>query len=546
MLIKNFEDRSWKTSLLLITPFIGYILLVLPFINQLPMHEEIVHVRDTSSWKAALEYWYHPPLYVLIVKTFRSILGDAYQVTYLVGILSAFVNIYFIKAILEIIFINLDSKERLRFIMIGMWAFVLMPIAIHGSILLEMEPTVLTPLCLLAIWYYIKNENNRDAISFRVIMGILFGLTMWAKIFATPLLLIGTIFLYEWSSGAKFLKAIKYLVINLISALAFFVPTYLTYSYLFAHGRNTFYFIVTEKISADAPLFASGKLFIPIVSKLIAFTFWFSPFFIALIIYLIYGMVQKWKQFRKEQLILIAVASILLFYLIMHPYLFMEQKYFYPIFPLIAILVSSLLAVNKVRFPPLKYFFLIPINAMFIFFVFGDPLYKNFSFFRDQLINKLIAYDIFYIAVSVVFFVLFYFILKRVLMDKRNAICSSLILLSISSSLSLIASQAIGQYQTKYQYGETGAKETIAYIKHEIKSDNKIILPFDIGYYVGIKFYRESSNLSDFGNSQLDWDWIVERRVSISRLSSEKLKLLNSDYVLAKEIGSYQFFKRKR
>ena len=80
----NSKTLNWKKIALYATPFIGYLLLVSFFINQIPMHEEIVHIRDTSSWEAVFTNWYHPPLYIIIGRLAKSLLGDTYQVLYLI------------------------------------------------------------------------------------------------------------------------------------------------------------------------------------------------------------------------------------------------------------------------------------------------------------------------------------------------------------------------------------------------------------------------------------------------------------------------------
>src|SRR6266581_4403025 len=349
--MSTIESNEYNISLkiLFITPFIGYLLLVYPLLNQLPMHEEVVHVIDTDSWKVAIEYWWHPPLYVLLVRLFRSIFGDSYKVIYSVGIIAALFNIYFVKIIIETLLQAFDTSKRTKYMLIGMWSFVLMPITVSGSILLEMEPAVLTPLCLLAIWYYLKNENKTDSLKFKCVVGLLFGLTMWAKIFA-----------------------------------------------------------------------------------------------------------------------------ILLFYLLMSPYLFLKSNNFYPIFPLIAILFSSILAREELTFPIVKYAYIIPVVAIGQFLLIGDPLFKNLFLFRNNLIHKLIVYNINYLIFNIILFLVVLFVLKNVIPTHHKLVCISLILLSISSSLSLFANQAIGQYQTKYQYGETGASETIEYIKRSISSQNNV------------------------------------------------------------------------
>src|SRR4030067_948120 len=275
---------------LFIASFAGYLLLVLPFTSEMPMHEEVIHVRDTASWATALAYFCHPPLYALAARLARSVFGEGYRSMYLIGVFSALVNIYLVGGILAALSASLPERLRKITVLAGVWTVVLMPVFVHGSLLLEMEPTVLTPLCLFAIWYYVKSEGDRNTFGFYVATGLLFGLSMWAKYFITPVLLIAALFLYEASSGRGFAISVRNSAVVLASALALFVPSYLLYSHFFIKGMNSFAFLIYNKPSEGVPILLSSRILFSVGTKLAAFTFWFSPFFIALSLYLAYGV----------------------------------------------------------------------------------------------------------------------------------------------------------------------------------------------------------------------------------------------------------------
>ncbi|MDO8426385.1 MAG: glycosyltransferase family 39 protein, partial [Deltaproteobacteria bacterium] len=309
-------------------PYGAYLLLALLFINQPPMHEEVMHVRDTGSWASALSYSCHPPMYVILGRLARSIFGEGYMALYIIGISAGVINLFLTGRILQVLLKDMPRERRRVFSIAGMWIAVLMPVFVHGSLLLEMEPSVLTPLVLLAVFYYIKNEGQGSK-RFYLFTGVLFALAMWAKYFFTPFLLIFAIFAYELSSGKKFTDSFKSFLIILGSALALFVPTYLIYSSVFIEGANSFAFLALDKTREGAPLLLSGKAFFPAATKLMALTFWLSPFFIIAFILLCFRMALNWHGFRKERSFLIAIAAIFIFYLLMHPYPFGESKYFY-------------------------------------------------------------------------------------------------------------------------------------------------------------------------------------------------------------------------
>lgn len=527
-----------------LTAFAGYLLLVLPFINELPMHEEVIHLRDTSSWARSLAYFCHPPLYALTGRLSRTMFGEGFKSMYLVGIIAALVNIFLSAMILAAVSRDLPERLRDRAVSAGMWAVVLMPVFVHGSLLLEMEPTVLTPLCLLSIWYYIKQGDAPLPAWCYVKTGILFGLAMWAKYFITPFLLIGAVFLYEWTSGMGLLRAVKNSFTIFAAALALFVPTYLLYSHFFIKGMNSFTFLFFNKPEEGVPILLSTQILFSMSTKLAAFMFWFSPFFIALFLYLSWGVVSRWRQNGKDRFFLLSIGLIFFFYLFMHPYPFGESKYFYPMFPLIAVVTTRLFIARGIKLPPLRYTALIPAGAVLIYFVLGDPLYRTLELYRNRMMQEIVYYLVLYAAVNALLLFVFTAALYRVCGRMRDALCSSLVILAIGASLSMFAHQAVGGYQTKIQYGEKGSRETVAFVKAGIPRSSSVILPGDIYFYTGTDFAKHGATLAEFSNDANGWDWIVERRVNIFRLPPKDLERLSFDYALVKEIGSYDIYRK--
>lgn len=528
-------SRLAKTA----APYAAYAALASLFVNQPPMHEEVMHLRDTGSWASALAYSCHPPLYVLLGRVARSVFGEGYGALYMLGIFAGLINLYLIGRIIKTVLEDLGDKKE-SFSIAGVWIAALMPIFVQGSLLLEIEPVVLTPLSLLALFYYIKNESRGRA-GFYFMNGLFFALAMWAKYFFTPFLLIFSIFIFEATGGKRLRDAFRSSIITLGSALAIFVPTYLLYSRAFITGANSFAFLAFDKTKEGAPLFASFKIFFPMATKLMALTFWLSPFFIAIVVWSMLKPFQERRAFRKERLFAISIACIFIFYLTMHPYPFGEAKYFYPIFPLLAILASSLLARSGLELPPLRYAILIIPAAAVIFFTLGDPLYRAIDLYRGLSIGGLYLYILRYAFINLALFVAVYAIFSG---RGFSAFGSSLVYLALCSSLSLFASQAIGRYQTRSQYGEDGALETVDFIKSGIPVSSRVIMPGDIGFYAGVEFLKEKT-ISEGASTMPEWDWIVERKANILRLKPEAASEMYANYRLLRRIGSYEVYRRR-
>jgi len=511
-----------------------YLALASPFLLQLPMHEEVIHIRDTASWGRALAYYCHPPLYALLGKAARTLLGDSFLSLYFLGVASAVFSLFFLWRIMKALDMCGVAPFALAFIAI-------MPPFVHGSLLLEMEPVVLTPLLLVALLYYIRAPTNNKDAAFYLKAGFLVGLAMWAKYFFTPFLLVFSIFAYEASTGVNIKRALRNSALTLLSALVTFVPFYLAYAYFFIDGPNSFEFIALNKTREGAPLFASGVAFFSPLTKIMAMTFWLSPFFVALFVIAAISSVTGWRRGGVENLILILITSIFFFYLLLHPYPFGELKYFYPIYPLSALFVFIFLKreLIEMRFTPAL--LVVAVSAVLFYMIADDPLYETLLRYRARDYTGLASYLLVYTAINAAVFAM-----ARLFCGCRAGMTarSTLVALSIASFLSLFASQATGQYQTRVQYGETGAKETIGFVRAAIPSWNAVVIPGDIMYYTGMEFSKTGS-LTALSSDLNNWDWIIERRVNFARLAPDQVRKIDLAFEPVMELGSYQIYRKR-
>ncbi|MBI4948570.1 MAG: glycosyltransferase family 39 protein [Deltaproteobacteria bacterium] len=523
------EGRPFSTSAAI------YLVLAAPFLFQLPMHEEVIHIRDTASWGRALAYYCHPPLYALMGKAARTLLGDSFHSLYFLGAASAVLSLFLLWRIMKAIDIGGVAPFALAFIAI-------MPPFVHGSLLLEMEPVVLTPLILIALLYYIKGRPiGESSTAFYLKAGFLVGLAMWAKYFFTPFLLVFSTLVYEATTGVGIRRAIRNSALILSSALVTFVPFYLAYAYFFIDGPNSFEFIAFNKTQEGAPLFASGVAFFSPLTKIMAMTFWLSPFFIALFLTAAVSVVKEWRRGGVENLLLILITSIFFFYLFLHPYPFGELKYFYPLYPLSALFVFTSLRreLIEMRFAPAL--LVVAVFAGIFYVIAGDPMYETLLRYRVRDYTGLASYLLVYTAMNAAVFAM-----ARLFCRWRagTTVRSTLVALSIASFISLFASQATGQYQTRVQYGETGAKETIGFVRAAIPSWSAVVIPGDIMYYTGMEFSKAGS-LTALSGDLNNWDWIIERRVNFARLAPDQMRKIDLAFEPVMELGSYQIYRKR-
>jgi hypothetical protein len=536
-----FINKTNFQKIIDLFPYLLYLILVIPLYRQLPMHEEVVHLITSDSWSVALEYWWHPPTYVLILKLFRGVLIENYIGTYIVGGVAAFLNIYLIGKILNQLLGNKYSDFNF-YSLLGKILFATMPVVISGSILLEMEPVLVTPVVLFVIYYYLSLQGKSDSLKSILYLALLIGVSYWTKIFATPLLLMFSIFIHDYITSKYWRRNI--ILIGFVS-ISFFLLTYEAYSYFFLNFKNTLSFIVTEKVQADLPLYLSGRILLPMLSKIGSWFFWFSPFFLILIFYCLRTINKNNYKLYSNELYLIGFAlSILSFYLLGSPYLFFEFKYFYPAFPLIIIVVISIIAKQNAFYFD-RMFALLFIVSLIVFLIFvKDPLYVNITMLRQSQYGNLFLYNFKYLCVCLLLFYLCRIGFASVLKNQDKALIATLICLTFSANLNMLLSQFIGGYQTKYQYGEIGAPEVIKFIKENINTSDTYVMSYDVSYYAGVNYKPIANNLIEYDKKNIsnELDWIVVRKVELLSFFSERTK----DYDLVFSQGSYLVFRSKR
>lgn len=536
------REGSARAEPLLLIPAAVYLALAWLFAWQLPMHEEIIHLRDTSAWKSALEYPWHPPTYVLLGRLVRFIAGDlgagpgGYRVLYALGMAAAVANVYLTARVLKAISPRDTAREST---LAGSALLAAMPVFVHGSLLLEMEPVVLTPLILLAVLYYLQGEAGERGARFYAMVGIFFGLAMWAKYFATPLLIMAALFAYELSCRRA--DAVRNtLIVGATASLVFF-PGYLLYSEAFIPGTNSLGFLFLEKPGEGAPLFASGRALVAAGTKLLAFNFWLSPFFMLLFLILLYKGIRNWGGLGSVRFFYFGTAAVFLFYLFLHPYPFAELKYFFPMFPLVAVMMVTLYRREADWSSRPALLVLVPASAAAFFFLVGDPMYETLSRFRNGSFDGLMRYAAVYAGVNIAVFAAAYGFVRSTV-GGRGPLVRTLAMLTAGYVVSLYACQATGGYQTRVQYGETGARETVEFVKSNVPVGAKALVPGDIAYYSGVEFEEAVPLLEGFSESG-DWEWVVAREVDLARLPVDERKRLG-EYGLVGSFGSYRVLKR--
>lgn len=162
----------------------------LPFGNQGWMSE-----RGDFSQREQWALW-HPPLYVYADGLFARVGGWSPPVMRLVGVLGGLASGGLTFALAS----DLTRGPRATRELAGGLAvalFVLSPLAVQSTLILDIDFAVLLPLTLLFLLLYLRLEGSRRAWLW---LGPLFGLMLWAKM-TNPLPVVGVIVVWQLLRG---------------------------------------------------------------------------------------------------------------------------------------------------------------------------------------------------------------------------------------------------------------------------------------------------------------------------------------------------------
>jgi 4-amino-4-deoxy-L-arabinose transferase-like glycosyltransferase len=170
----------------------------LPFGNQGWMSE-----RGDFSQREQWALW-HPPLYVYLEGLFARIGGWSPPVLRLVGVLGGLASAALTFALAGDLTRGPPGQRQLAG-GVAVALFVLSPLVVQSTLILDIDFAVLLPLTLLFVLLYLRVESSPRAWLW---LGPLFALLLWAKM-TNPLALIGVLCVWQLVRG-QYLRALSH------------------------------------------------------------------------------------------------------------------------------------------------------------------------------------------------------------------------------------------------------------------------------------------------------------------------------------------------
>lgn len=369
------------------------------------------------------------------------------------------------------------------------------PMVIQGSLIVDIDNTILTTFMMLIIYCFVRVRDCLDAKNI-VLLCLLYSLALWSKLTLPPLIILSMLLFFIFNEDSK--SNLYKTIIVFFAGSTIFLCSWWVVSYL--EGLPFLHPLVYFLKSFTGQMHESMKYNkILFVRRIIRLGLWISPI---LIIFIFLLCIERIKGFLKNRrleifdLSLIYSISIFIGYIVVGGLLFGFPKYHYPMMPVLSAVISVYIINNISSFSKKNFYLLIVIvligiiyNIVFV----GDILYELSFVLRKIVvenpleISKVLQSIIYRLLYLVLFFVVVLFLLRKYTdwNNLKTTFIISLAITLISSSIALDIIQAKSPYLTRYCYGESGTWELIEYLKKNKGEDGVTVATRDISYYLG-------------------------------------------------------------
>jgi len=459
----------------------------------LPLAEwDHISLAAAESWSEDINTpWIfdHPPLYPFFLTIVFKFTGPgqhaARSANLLCVILTCFVLFHFTADIF-----NKDT---------ALWSvilYLLSPVCIQGTQLMDVADTSLLPLTFLLIANSMKNNISNPGPKNTTILSFMIALSLWAKVTSTlaflVAILISYFYLYFFRSKRDQNPPTPLNFAALGFGLVLFVLTWTLVSTL-SWGNEAYFSVLKAPWNAIHGRVAETSFLLRIFVtgyETIRLFVWFSPFLILM------WLTISWRIFRtKPQIddnheivkILLAYTTIFYFfgYLIIGGTNWGYPRYHDAILPFICVLAGNYVAISINNFNKnllVKLLMIVSLSVIITTYFLEDPLLFLNLRVKELLLSgnglgeiakkTIMTFLPFYIL-PVILFCLLLFVLK--VRSRSNIFAILLIFCSLSTLVSLNIKQIFASYRTSNQYGAAGKVQVLQKVRDHV-SDGDYLL----------------------------------------------------------------------
>lgn len=431
----------------------------------------------------------HPPLYPFFLTIAFKIIGPGHLVARAANLLCVILTCFVLFHFTADIF---DKDSALWSVVL----YLLSPVCIQGTQLMDVADTSLLPLTFLLIANSIKNNISNPGLKNTAILSFMIALSLWAKVTSTLAFLVAILvsyfYLYFFRSKRDRNPPTPLNFAALGFGLVLFLLTWTLVSTT-SWGNEAYLSVLKAPWNAIQGRVANASLLsrIFITSyEMIRLFVWFSPYLILM------WLTISWRIFRRTPQIdenndtikiLLALATLFYFFgnLIIGGTNWGFPRYHDAILPFVCVLAGNYVVISLNEFNKnllIKLLMIVFLSVMITTYFLEDPLLFLNLRVKELLLNGKAAGDIakktimtffpFYVL-PVILFCLWLFISK--VKSRSNIFSILLIFCSLSTLVSLDIQQIFASYRTSNQYGASGKVQVLQKVRDHI-SDGDYVL----------------------------------------------------------------------
>ncbi|MEO6061184.1 MAG: hypothetical protein ABIQ99_04510 [Thermoflexales bacterium] len=471
------QARRHPAALVWIVAATAYAVLFAASQGKIIFTDEVVFAQDFVS--AAQGNWPavripHPPLYVSLGAMLVSAFGNNLTAMRAMGGASFLLTLALIPMTMRALFP--ERAERAALIAMAIW--VLQPLAVQGSLLIDIDNTIFVPAMLLFIW---AGANPRRS---PLAVGLTFAAMLWTKLLPTALFIATSVVLVRLVRREGFGR----LLLGLLGGAALFSVSVWAYAALIGFELD----ILLSTFSRTGEL---GKGVARMISRGIMgggiTAVWVgAPFVLMYAAALRKRLAAFWRErtvLPSDALIVCALGG--LFLLSIGNDLPMGfPRYHYPILLLVTLTVSAWLATWEPTRRDLIVLAALTVAAAGYFsLVIPDPLLPQYllTFETNDLVQRLT----FALQSQAIFFGLPFALLIAAAWAARSRAAGRIACVSfcLASWAVLDLAQTRAEYSTLYEYGRAGGAEAARIVRDSTPADAVIVAPREVDWLTSRK-----------------------------------------------------------
>ena len=527
---------------------------------------------------------YHPPLYIYSLAGFVKAFGYSEKTIRMFGALCTLVTAFLSILIVAKLFPNKNEEQYFPLIFLPL--FLIHPYTLANTTLPDIDQTVLPITILLFIYFLLKkfpSQKLTESSSIQtasqalavLTLSILFALNLWTKM-TTPLALLPTAFFILMVLGYALRRSLAIVALIAIFGTVWFLTSYWIYCHYFdLPFEYTFQFLVhsfTKGTSGAGSFSATLEKILVNISYLKQFANWLTvPFIFVLFLSLAYLTAKKNKSESEKILMVLSLFGVFvsIFYLSLIAPFGRFFKYPYPVFSLVVLPIAYFLTSHlfsaqleeKLETIKRRRWLTIETQNMalgVIFVLVFIPTALNQLFLAKDLAiladHPISFYMLF--SVSSVAILLGTLSQRAGLQKLFKYSAPAMLAVLLGSQLGISRSQAVAEYPTKYEYGQTGMNETVAYLKSHVAPAEVIWSMKDVGYYVNNKYIENygyifdpslESKLADIIRTKHVRYFVVTQGIGQDRVDAYPTlkRSLDSCCIIDQEFGNFVIYKAK-